>query len=60
MIADTRMLLVSIWHPNEDKTWLRWVLDQDRAVCWRNASRLEFGTTLSEFAEKAEAKRNVC
>ena len=60
MIAATRMLLASIWHLNEDRTWLRWVLDWDRVVCWRNASRSEFGTTLLEFAEKAEAKRNFC
>ena len=60
MISDTRMLLASIWHPNEDRTWFRCVLARDRVVYWRNASRSEFGTTLSEFAEKAEANRNVC
>ena len=60
MIAATRMLLASIWNPNEDRTWLRWILDQDRVACWRKSLRSEFGTTLLEFAEKAEAKRNIC
>ena len=60
MIAATRMLLASILHVNKYRTWLRWVLARDMVVCWRNASRSEFGTTLLDFAEKAEAKRNVC
>ena len=59
MVAATRMLLVSIWNPNEDRTWLRWVMARDRVVFWRNALRSEFGITLLEFAEKAEAKINV-
>ena len=59
MIAATRMILASIWNPNEDRTWLRWVLARDRVVFWRNVSRSEFGTTISEFVEKAESKRNV-
>ena len=60
MIAATRMLRASIWNTNEDRTWLRWVLDWYRVVCWRNASRSKFRTNISEFAEKAKAKINVC
>ena len=60
MIAATRVLLASIWYPNDNRTRLRWVLAQDTVVCRRNALRSEFRTTLSEFAEKAEEKINVC
>ena len=60
MIAVTRMLLASIWHLNEEKTWFRWVLARDSVACWRKALMSEFRITRSEIAEKWETKRNVC
>ena len=60
MMAATSKVLVSIWQPKDESTWLRWVLARERVVCWRKESSSGFWIVRSTEMELEEANRIVC